>query len=590
MKPAFGVKTIKGVIVMTFLMATGYFLVRVLPYLAQYNAHCNSPDTECSIGKLALIVGGSIGGALFLRIAYAIIQQALIACFPVACGHRRYCFTGRSSKPLQEILLLVDNKIPTEEQLQEFKEKALLYLNDIKTRLEEIMATTTFQFIFSGSAVERFGITQVVMPEKETKFHFDALFTDLDVMFCSMADQASWSGLGNILIEPRFTEREEFTGYVNLKSLTPGHQGMCISPKVIREQVKEALNGTRVINFPGIPCCCGNIDHTERIKIVSKGPAMKLHVGGLLEADITLCIQCPEWPTMCDWASRPRYWPSEFEAQRIMSFGCHLVAKSAPKDKDQTSWRLSFSLAEVELSKLVPDTARKCFLALKIILKDHLQPVVPGITSYHMKTIFFNTLEKVPVGFWVENNVEECFLTLLAEVRDALISMNCPHHWFSFVNLFDIEANELQRLAKKVQRIMQHPAPFILDDGCCCLSPCCARVPHNNLTHRSSDEFRAEYDEVTLSAEGHVIADPGNHSHQLPVSQSPSSEDHLDSRSYSSGIHSQVATSAPQQLVVSLPPIQNASQEPNFSADESEAGSLGDALPLVVILPPVQNA
>ncbi|XP_068744137.1 uncharacterized protein [Montipora capricornis] len=589
MKPACGVKTIGGVIAMTSLSATVVFCVRLWKMLTKIDFHCNSSDAECKRKVQGLIAGATIGGLLFLCIAYAVIRMALIACFPVACGHRKCCFTGRSSKPLREILLSVDSKIPTEEQFQEFKEKALLYLNDIKTPLEDIVATTTFQFIFSGSAVERFGIP-VMMSNKKTKFNLGALYTDLDVMFCSMADQASCSGLGNILIEPLFTESTEFTGYANLKSITPGLQGMRVSSKVIREQVKEAVKGTSVANLPGKPCCCGKIEMTQSIKIFSKGPAMKLRIGPLFEADITLCIQCPEWPIMSDWSSRPRYWPSVVEAQRIMSFGCHLVAKPAPTDKDQTSWRFSFSLAEVELSKLVPDTARKCFLALKIILKDHLQPVVSGITSYHMKTIFFNTLEKVPVGFWVENNVEECFLTLLAEVRDALMSMNCPHHWFSFINLFDIQANELQSLAKKVQRIMQDPAPFILDDGCCCLSPCCARVPHYNFNRRSSEEFRAEYDQVTLSAEGHLIADPGNHSHQLPVSQSPSSEGLLDFRSYSSRILSQEATLAPEQLVVSLSSIQNVSQEPIFSADEVEVGSLGDAPPLVVILPPVQDA
>lgn len=64
-------------------------------------------------------------------------------------------------------------------------------------------------------------------------------------------------------------------------------------------------------------------------------------------------------------------------------------------------------MVEVELSKLVPDTARKCFLALKVILKDHLQPILPGLSSYHMKTIFYNTLEKKPESFWVDENIDE---------------------------------------------------------------------------------------------------------------------------------------------------------------------------------------
>ncbi|XP_068723077.1 uncharacterized protein [Montipora capricornis] len=463
-----------------------------------------------------LVIGAVIGTFLFLYIAYWTIRRALIACFPVAYGHRRFWFSGRSSKPLREILLSVDSEIPTEEKLQEFKEKALLYLNDVKIALEEAMSTTTFQFIFSGSAVDRFGIP-VMMSVKKKSINVSALYTDLDVMFCSLKDKASFADQENILIAPFFTESEVFTGYAYLKSLTPAHQGMCVSSQVIIEQALGAVLNTRLINLPSYRLC--GIDLPSQIEADSKGPAMKLHIPGVLEADITLCVQCREWPIMSDWASRPRYWPSVVEAQRIMSLGCHLVAKPAPSDKEKTSWRFSFSLGEVELSKLVPDTARKCFLALKIILKDHFQPVVPEITSYHMKTIFYTTLEKVPVGFWIESNIEECFLTLLAEVLDALLSVNCPHHWFSSINLFDMEAKNLQRLAKKVQRIMQDPAPFILDDCWISLASFFPRVPYYHFTCRNSEQFRAEYDEFTQSADGRVIVDPGDHSYQLPCSR-----------------------------------------------------------------------
>ena len=534
----------------------------------------------------------------------------------------------------------VDNEIPTEEKLEEFKDKARLYLNDIKTPLEETMTTTTFQYIFSGSAVERYGIPFMMMDNGRS--NINALYTDLDVMFCSLVDTASFSGRGNILIEPLVTEREGFTGYAQLTSLTPCYVRQCVSSKVIRDQAIDAVGNASVAHLPGVPCCCGMTELTPKIKLNSIGPAIKINIAPLFEADITLCIQCSEWPTMSDWPSRPRYWPCIDEAQRIISLGCHLVAKPAPYHK--TSWRFSFSLAEVELSKLVPDTARKCFLAVKIILRDHLQPVVPEISSYHVKTIFLNTLEKVPVGFWVESNIEECLLTLLAELRDALASMNCPHHWFSFINLFDIdiEANKLQRLAKKVERIMKGPAPFILDDGCCCLSPCCVRVPHYNFTLRSREQFLAEYDEVTLSADGHMIADPGNNRYQLSVSpprteaqlhpsscssenyrrgttkgpeqlvvslpplqnaveepsfrpgdqvsvSPPNSDAQLDSSSYSSGNHCRGTTAGTEQLVVSLPPLQNTSQELSFCPGEAEDDWFRDALPLLVILPPIQH-
>ena len=475
----------------------------------------------------------------------------------------------------------MDHEIPTEEKLQEYKEKALLFLNDIKTPLEETMTTTKFQYMFSGSAVERFGIPVMMSPTLECHCtFFDALRTDLDIMFCSVVDEASFSDEGNILIEPLVAKNDGFTGYAQLTSLTPGYERKCVSSKLIREQAIHAVGNMSAANLP-----------SRNAEIISKGPAMKLRIAPFFEADITPCIQCSEWPTMSDWPSRPRYWPCIDEARRIISLGCHLVAKPASTDKDQTSWRFSFSVAEVELSKLVPDAARKCFLALKIIFKDHLQPVVPEISSYHIKTIFLNTLEKVPVGFWVESNIEECLLTLLAELRNALASTNCPHHWFSFINLFNIKANELQRLAKKVERIMKDPAPFILDDGCCCLSPCCVRVPHYKFIRRSSEQFLADYDEVAQSADGHIAADRGNHRYQLPVSPCSRPRNSLHSSSYPSGIHGrQETTRGREQLVVALPPVRNAEEEPSSYTAEDEDDSFSKTLPLVVALPPLQQA
>ena len=509
-------------------------------------------------------------------------------CFPVACGHRRCFFSGKSSIPLRDILLSVDTEIPTEEELQEFKDKALLYLNDIKTEFENTMTRTTFKFIFSGSAIERYGIPFMLSYKPtdcacNSTCSVNVLHTDLDVMFCSEADKACFSGReGNILVEPLIADDLGFTGYARLTSLTPGYEGNCVNSKLIRDQAKSSVENARVLNLPGVPCCCGMSEFTPKIKLDSKGPAIKINIKPLFEADITLCFHCPEWPTISDWPSRQRYWPSVVEAQRIMSLGCHLVAKPAPNDEEQTSWRFSFSSAEVELSKLVPDTARKCFLALKVILKDHLQPVVPEIGSYHIKTIFLNTLEKLPVGFWVDGNIEECFLTLLGELRDALLSMKCPHHWFSFINLFNIEENDLQRLAKKVKRIIQDPAPFIYDDGCCCLSPCCFRVPQYTFNRRSSQQFLVEYDEVTISVDEAVtqqVHDLETHPQQFPRSPFPIPREE----------ECQETNARPGPLAVSLPPIHSNERGLRVFPDELNADSFGDEIPLVVILPPIHD-
>ena len=475
----------------------------------------------------------------------------------------------------------VDTQVPGEEQVEEFKEKASHYLDDIKVALESTFSTRTFQFIFSGSAVERYGIPLMYSHKPAycitcfASSKLDALDTDLDVMFCSVADTACINGQGNILVEPIVAEGVGLTGYARLTSITPGFEGTCFSSKFIRDQAKIAVANARVSNLPGIPGCCG-VEQPPKIQLDSKGPAMKVRILPIFEADITLCIHCADWPTISDWSSRPRYWPSTVDAQRIMSLGCHLVAKPAPNDKEKTSWRFSFSVAEVELSKLVPETARKCFLALKIILKDHLQPVVPEISSYHIKTIFLNTLEKLPVGFWVEDNLEECFMTLLVELRDALISMKCPHHWFSFINLFSIKAGNLNLLVRKVERILKDPAPFIFDDGCFCLSPCCVRVPQKKFIRRGSQQFRNDYDEVYISVDADVITqvqNPLHNSFQSPGCQTASS------------------STSPEQLVVTVTPrVNRPEQEITLCHIEANVESCKEPIPLETLDSPYHDA
>ena len=139
---------------------------------------------------------------------------------------------------------------------------------------------------------------------------------------------------------------------------------------------------------------------------------------------------------------------------------------------------------------------------------------------------------------------------------------------------------------------MKDPAPFIFDDGCCCLSSCCVRVPYYNFTRRSSEQFLAEYDEVIATADGHMTVATGNQGCQLPVSQSPRSnpKDQIDPSTYSTENDGQGSTEGPEELVVSLPPLQNAAQELSSCPDEAEDDWLRDALPLLVILPPEQNA
>ena len=109
---------------------------------------------------------------------------------------------------------------------------------------------------------------------------------------------------------------------------------------LVINKVTDAVKSTPLLNFPKKPWYV----LAPKIHVESKGPALKISVPAGFELDVTFCFYCPEWPTNSDWPSRPRYWPSMADAQRIMSLGCHVVATSAPSGTRRTKPGDSLSL------------------------------------------------------------------------------------------------------------------------------------------------------------------------------------------------------------------------------------------------------
>ena len=129
-----------------------------------------------------------------------------------------------------------------------------------------------------------------------------------------------------------------------------------ISPRLFINEVKDAVTSIPLLNFPAKPWCI----LAPRIQVESKKvnknaydisskervSFWKFHVVvvQVLKIHVLAVLYCPEWPTNNDWPSRPCYWPSIADAQRMMSLGCHVVATSAPSGTRRTKPRDSFSL------------------------------------------------------------------------------------------------------------------------------------------------------------------------------------------------------------------------------------------------------
>lgn len=180
--------------------------------------------------------------------------------------------------------------------------------------------------------------------------------------------------------------------------------------------------------------------------------------------DLVVCVTAAHvFNTYDSWASRKRRWPSKDVEKELVRLPAHLVAKSI--DSIPHSWRLSTSRAELILANYISETqplVRKCWLVLKAILKAHLsQPKF--ITSYNLKTILFYTMDRVPPGYWTEENLPELLLAVIDIIIIGLGTRAFPHYFLPSVNLLSQSASEdhVVGLLQKCYQVRTKPDKYL---------------------------------------------------------------------------------------------------------------------------------
>lgn len=180
--------------------------------------------------------------------------------------------------------------------------------------------------------------------------------------------------------------------------------------------------------------------------------------------DLVVCVTAAHvFNTYDSWASRKRRWPSKDVEKELVRLPAHLVAKSI--DSIPHSWRLSTSRAELILANYISETqplVRKCWLVLKAILKAHLsQPKF--ITSYNLKTILFYSMDRVPPGYWTEENLPELLLAVIDIIIIGLGTRAFPHYFLPSVNLLSQSASEdhVVGLLQKCYQVRTKPDKYL---------------------------------------------------------------------------------------------------------------------------------
>jgi len=182
-------------------------------------------------------------------------------------------------------------------------------------------------------------------------------------------------------------------------------------------------------------------------------------------------------------------WPPNDIIERIKHIGCHVVPKpsksglvkyGAEQKVDShlsqgsaLEFRYSFSQAELLMSDELPPPARTVYIALKAMIKFHInhKPDNWGnfheIPSYVLKTLLFRTVETKPVEFWRSSDVLEVFfLDLFQSLIQVITIQDCLMYWNPEINLLsDLDDSAFTWIRGKLETMsMGGLHHFLLDD------------------------------------------------------------------------------------------------------------------------------
>jgi hypothetical protein len=186
--------------------------------------------------------------------------------------------------------------------------------------------------------------------------------------------------------------------------------------------------------------------------------------GGL---DIVPAFLATGWPSVANaWISRDRLWPNQGVISDILKYGYHLVVKT-PKESERPDldFRLSFSHAELALSKELNDVQRECYRCFKfyhLTLTQNIEPKT--FATYFLKTILFWAVEETGMEFWSSENRGACVMMLLGKLLKALENKFLPHFFIPDFNLLEDALKdfpkEMEFLAVEAKKLYENPMSY----------------------------------------------------------------------------------------------------------------------------------
>lgn len=196
----------------------------------------------------------------------------------------------------------------------------------------------------------------------------------------------------------------------------------------------------------------------------------------IYDMDNVACMSTP-WPHYAEeWIVRNR--PANFPSPEFVNSESRKGALVVPTGYKGSShahieWRFSFSLLELEIIHIWPDNATKCYVILKLLIKQISRTFLDlscTLSSYHLKTLVFWLVEEFGIAYWNDHCLVDCLILCISRLilwaKDGYI----PHYFIKQNNLFDmVESSRHMMLIQVLNNLY-------LDDS--------AGISHQKLYHR----------------------------------------------------------------------------------------------------------
>ena len=223
----------------------------------------------------------------------------------------------------------------------------------------------------------------------------------------------------------------EFPGFTTLKLIAEGYA--FTSP----EYFVETTNG---MYFSNISFIRKLIESTVNYKHSAHGPCLS-DINATM--DIALCFHLHSWPRQAEqwiYRHRPGQWPPDILIYNIVNYGCILVP-IGPKEIENSEllWRISFSMAEKQLSHSMNYTQILCYALLMLSLKniiDRNDKVKGLLCSYFMKTAVFWLSEEISINTFQLQNLFHCYFLSLDKLITWVKCCYCPNYFIPEHNMF----------------------------------------------------------------------------------------------------------------------------------------------------------